>query len=101
LALAGRGNAAIDSVAYVGHRRPAELRWSRHSPTHHDQLTLAIASCGRLAPAPAYFAFEFSRSAGCDELSLLSTKPFWTPDATVLKPAPDINCAKHAPERRI
>jgi hypothetical protein len=50
---------------------------------------------------PVYSAFEFSRCAGCDELFLLSTKPFWTADATVLKPMLGIDYANDAPERRI
>jgi hypothetical protein len=40
------------------------------------------------------------RSARCDELILLSTKPFWDPDATVLKPLPGNGYRKEAPERR-
>jgi hypothetical protein len=56
---------------------------------------------GRRFRQSVYSAFEFSRSAGCDELFLLSTKPFWTPDATVLKPVPDIDCGNDMPERRV
>jgi hypothetical protein len=40
------------------------------------------------------------RSARCDELILLSTKPFWAPDATVLKPLPGNGYRNEAPERR-
>jgi hypothetical protein len=42
-----------------------------------------------------------SDSAGCDELFLLSTKPFWTPDATVLKPLPGTGFTNDATEKRI
>jgi lipoprotein-anchoring transpeptidase ErfK/SrfK len=41
-----------------------------------------------------------SRSARCDELILSSTKPFWPPDATVLKPLPVNEQGNEAPERR-
>jgi hypothetical protein len=56
---------------------------------------------GRRFGQSGYSAFEFSRSAGRDELFLLSTKPFWTPDATVLKPVPDIDCGNDVPEGRV
>jgi len=41
------------------------------------------------------------RSACCDELILLSTKPLWAPDATDLKPFQNIGYRNDAPERRI
>jgi hypothetical protein len=36
-----------------------------------------------------------------DELFLLSTKPCWAPDATVLKSLLGNDCTNDAPERRI
>jgi hypothetical protein len=49
--------------------------------------------------AAVFFWFE-ARSTRCDELIFLSTKPFWAPDATVLKPLPGTGYRNDAPERR-
>ena len=44
---------------------------------------------------------DYGRPVGChDELFLLSTKPYWAPDATLLKLWLRKDCTDEAPERR-
>jgi hypothetical protein len=50
-------------------------------------------------PSAVAFALKYC-SSRCDELILLSTKPFWFPDATVLKPLSGNGYRNEALERR-
>jgi hypothetical protein len=79
-------------LGYPFNQNTSRVERQKHAPAKNGNFARPLSS-GR-------FCFEVPQRR-CDELILLSTKLFWAPDATVLKPLPGNGHRNEAPERRI